>query len=154
MSINKKITEDFYRGISEANIEILESLLDDKFELIVPMSGGVLSGFYKSKKRFMEDILPLVFSCVNPDEIIFCKDFKIISAFDNTIISIAQNNGFALSGKPYNQTYLHIMTIASGKIIRLIESFDSALANDALWRDSQDLKPDIPFSLEEMKSNL
>ena len=50
MSINKKITEDFYRGISEGNIEILESLLDDKFELIVPMSGGVLSGFYKVKK--------------------------------------------------------------------------------------------------------
>ena len=45
---------------------------------------------------------------------------------------MAQNDGIALSGKPYNQTYFHIMTIVSGKITRLIESFDSALANDAL----------------------
>jgi len=42
LSINKKVTEDFYSDISGGNIEIVESLLDDNFELIVPMSEGVL----------------------------------------------------------------------------------------------------------------
>jgi hypothetical protein len=42
LSINKKVTEDFYSGIPGGNIEIVESLLDDNFELIVPMSEGFL----------------------------------------------------------------------------------------------------------------
>ena len=53
-----------------------------------------------------------------------------------------------LSGKPYNQIYLHIITIEEGKIIRLIEAFDSSLANDSLWGDSKQLIPDEHFSLK------
>ena len=96
----------------------------------------------------MEDVLPLVFSCVNPEEIVFCKDFKIINSFNDTVIAMAQNDGIALSGKPYNQIYLHILTIQGGKIIRLIEAFDSSLANDSLWGDSKQLIPDEHFSLK------
>jgi hypothetical protein len=87
----------------------------------------------------MEDVLPLVFSCVNPEEIVFCKDFKIINSFNDTVIAMTQNDGIALSGKPYNQIYLHIITVEEGKIIRLIEAFDSSLANDSLWGDSKQL---------------
>ena len=144
----KDIAEKFYTSISNGDIEVIESLLSIEFELIVPMENGVLSGHYKGKKRFMEDVLPLVFSCVNPEEIIFCKDFKIINSFNNTIISMAQNDGITLNGKPYNQIYLHIMTIEEGKIIRLIEAFDSSLANNSLWGDSQQLIPDKDFSLK------
>ena len=148
MSQIEDIAERFYTSISNGEIEVIESLLSSEFELIVPMENGVLSGHYKGKSRFMEDVLPLVFSCVNPEEIVFCKDFKIINSFNDTIISMAQNDGIALSGKPYNQIYLHIMIIEDGKIIRLIESFDSALANDSLWGDSKKLVPDELFSLK------
>ena len=148
MSQISNVAKIFYTSISNGNIEIIENLLSDDFELIVPMEEGVLSGQYKGKNRFLEDILPLVFSCVDSKEIVFCKNFKIINEFENTIISIAQNDGFALSGKPYNQIYLHIMTVKNGKIVRLIECFDSALANEALWGNSKDLQPDIPFSLK------
>jgi len=148
MSQIKDIAEKFYTSITNGEIEVIEDLISDDFELIVPMENGILSGYYKGKKRFMEDVLPLVFSCVNPEEIVFCKNFKIINSFNNTIISMAQNDGIALSGKPYNQIYLHIMTIEKGKITRLIESFDSALANDSLWGDSKKLIPDEIFSLK------
>ena len=40
------------------------------------------------------------------------------------------------------------MTIEEGKIIRLIEVFDSSLANDSLWGDSKQLIPDEHFSLK------
>ena len=145
----KDIAEKFYTSISNGEIEVIENLLSREFELIVPMENGVLSGHYKGKKRFMEDVLPLVFSCVNPEEIVFCKDFKIINSFNNTIISMAQNDGITLSGEPYNQIYLHIMTIEEGKIIRLIEAFDSSLANNSLWGDSKQLIPDEDFSLKK-----
>ncbi|MBN44750.1 MAG: hypothetical protein CML94_04535 [Rhodobiaceae bacterium] len=148
MSQNRDIAEKFYTSITNGEIQVIEDLLIDDFELIVPMENGILSGHYKGKKRFMEDILPLVFSCVNPEDIVFCKNFKIINSFNNIIISMAQNDGIALSGKSYNQIYLHIMTIEDRKIIRLIESFDSALANDSLWGDSKKLIPDKLFSLK------
>ncbi len=144
----RDIAEKFYISITNGETQVVEDLLSDDFELIVPMENGILSGHYKGKKRFMEDVLPLVFSCVNPEEIVFCKNFKIINSFNNIIISMAQNDGIALSGKPYNQIYLHIMIIEDGKIIRLIESFDSALANDSLWGDSKKLVPDELFSLK------
>ena len=144
----RNIAEKFYISITNGEIQIIEDLLNDNFELIVPMENGVLSGHYKGKKRFMEDVLPLVFSCVNPEEIVFCKDFKIINSFNDTVIAMTQNNGIALSGKPYNQIYLHIITIGEGKIIRLIEAFDSSLANDSLWGDSKQLIPDEHFSLK------
>tara|TARA_B100001989_G_scaffold201202_1_gene149643 strand:- start:4282 stop:4737 length:456 start_codon:yes stop_codon:yes gene_type:complete len=148
MSEIRNIAEKFYISITNGEIQVIEDLLNDNFELIVPMENGVLSGHYKGKKRFMEDVLPLVFSCVNPEEIVFCKDFKIINSFNDTVIAMTQNDGIALSGKPYNQIYLHIMTIEEGKIIRLIEAFDSALANDSLWGDSKKLIPDELFSLK------
>jgi hypothetical protein len=140
MSQIQDIAEKFYTSISNGEIEIIESLLSSEFELIVPMENG--------KRRFMEDVLPLVFSCVNPEEIVFCKDFKIINSFNDTIIAMTQNDGITLSGKPYNQIYLHIMTIEEGKIIRLIEAFDSSLANNSLWGDSKKLIPDEDFSLK------
>ena len=148
MNENRDIAEKFYIGITNGETQVVEDLLSEDFELIVPMENGILSGHYKGKKRFMEDVLPLVFSCVNPEEIVFCKNFKIINSFNNIIISMAQNDGIALSGKPYNQIYLHIMIIDDGKIIRLIETFDSALANDSLWGNSKKLIPDELFSLK------
>ena len=148
MSQNRDIAEKFYTSITNGEIQVIENLLSDDFELIVPMENGILSGHYKGKKRFMEDVLTLVFSCVNPEKIVFCKDFRIINSFNDTIISMAQNDGVALSGKSYNQIYLHIITIKEGKISRLIETFDSALANNSLWGDSKKLIPDELFSLK------
>ena len=40
------------------------------------------------------------------------------------------------------------MTIEEGKIIRLIEAFDSSLANNSLCGDSKKLIPDEDFSLK------
>ena len=37
MSIYQKVTEDFYNGIAAGDIEAVEALIDNDFELIVPM---------------------------------------------------------------------------------------------------------------------
>ena len=52
MSQIKDITEKFYTSISNGEIEVIDSLLSNEFELIVPMENVVLSGHYKGKIRF------------------------------------------------------------------------------------------------------
>ena len=69
----------------------------------------------------MTEILPLVFSCVNQEEITFCKDYKIIAEDQQTIVAMAQNYGLASSGARYDQVYVHILTFHDGKLVRLID---------------------------------
>ena len=53
MSEIRNIAEKFYISITNGEIKLIEDLLNDNFELIVPMENGVLSGHYKGKKRFI-----------------------------------------------------------------------------------------------------
>lgn len=62
----------FYRAVLEADVAALEGLIDDGFRLICPTRDHVLSGVYEGKSRFFNEVLPRVFSCVNPEEIAFC----------------------------------------------------------------------------------
>ena len=63
---------------------------------------------------------------------------------------MAQNRGVAMTGNPYEQTYLHIFKIRDGQIQALIEGFDTALANTALWGERESLVPDVPSSLTNL----
>ena len=74
---------------------------------------------------------PLVFGCVNPDT--FCADHQVVFDGGEVVVAMAQNNGVALTGERYDQTYVHIFKVRDGKIRAIIECFDSALANRALW---------------------
>ncbi len=150
MNTNRETVDIFYQSIASANSDALAEILDPNLELVIPISDGVLSGHYKGKARFMTEILPTVFSCVNQDEITFCKNYKIIVEGDTTIVAMAQNFGLASSGARYDQVYIHILTFQEGKLVRLIEYFDSALANRALWGDIANLSPDSPFNLSSI----
>ena len=152
MNTNRETVDKFYRSIASANSDALADILDPNLELIIPISNGVLSGHYRGKTKFMTEILPLVFSCVNQEEITFCKDYKIIAADEQTVVAMAQNYGLASSGARYDQVYVHILTFHDGKLIRLIEYFDSALADRALWGDSAKLPADAPFNLSNISS--
>ena len=145
------LTNKFYKSISTANPKLLGDILHQDLELIIPLSGGVLSGHYLGKDKFLNEVLPLVFSCVNQHEIIFCENYKILMAEGDTAVAIAQNNGFAATGKRYDQIYIHILTFKDNRLFRLIEYFDSTLANDALWGDLPNLISDHPFTLSSIR---
>ena len=148
---NRDILKSFYACISGGDAAGLEKLVDENFELIVPNAGGVLSGRYIGKARFMADIIGTVFGCVNPEDIVFCKNVEIMCAEGDKVVAIAQNDGIALSGKNYNQVYAHIATVRDGKITKLIEFFDTNLANRALWKpDMNDVTPDEGFSFSQI----
>ena len=146
----KEIVDQFYDAVRTGNVPALEALIDEDFSLICPAQNNVLSGVYRGKNRFFEGVLPHVFGCVNPAEISFCAEHQIVAEAGEMVVAVAQNNGVALTGNRYDQIYLHIFKIREGQIVALIEGFDTALANHALWGECEPLIPDDAAKLSNM----
>ena len=146
----RQVVDQFYDAVRTGNVRALEALIDEDFCLICPGQNNVLSGVYQGKNRFFEDVLPHVFGCVNPEEISFCAEHQIVADAGEVVVAVAQNDGVALTGKRYDQIYLHIFKIREGQIVALIEGFDTALANHALWGASDPLIPDEAARLSNL----
>ena len=144
------IVDQFYEAIRTGDTPSLHSLIAKDFCLICPTQNHVLSGIYEGKQRFFEDVTPVVFGCVNPEEITFCAEHRVVLDGGEMVVAMAQNNGVALTGERYDQTYVHIFKIRHGQIRALIECFDSALANKALWDGCDAVIPDTPAALSNL----
>ena len=141
------IVDQFYEAIRTGDTPSLHSLIAEDFCLICPTQDHVLSGIYEGKQRFFEDVTPAVFGRVNPEEITFCADHRVVFDGGEVVVAMAQNNGVALTGERYDQIYVHIFKVRDAQIRAIIECFDSALANRALWGSSNGLVPDEPSAL-------
>lgn len=146
----RQVVDQFYDAVRTGNVRALEALIAEDFCLICPGQNNVLSGVYQGKNRFFEDVLPHVFGCVNPEEISFCAEHQIVADAGEVVVAVAQNDGVALTGNRYDQIYLHIFKIREGQIVALIEGFDTALANHALWGASDPLIPDEAARLSNL----
>lgn len=146
----RQVVDQFYDAVRTGNVRALEALIDEDFCLICPGQNNVLSGVYQGKNRFFVDVLPHVFGCVNPEEISFCAEHQIVADAGEVVVAVAQNDGVALTGNRYDQIYLHIFKIREGQIVALIEGFDTALANHALWGASDPLIPDEAARLSNL----
>ena len=146
----RQVVDQFYDAVRTGNVRALEALIDEDFCLICPGQNNVLSGVYQGKNRFFEDVLPHVFGCVNPEDISFCAEHQIVADAGEVVVAVAQNDGVALTGNRYDQIYLHIFKIREGQIVALIEGFDTALANHALWGASDPLIPDEAARLSNL----
>ena len=146
----RQVVDQFYDAVRTGNVPALEALIAEDFCLICPSQNNVLSGVYQGKNRFFEDVLPHVFGCVNPEEISFCAEHQIVADAGEVVVAVAQNDGVALTGNRYDQIYLHIFKIREGQIVALIEGFDTALANHALWGASDPLIPDEAARLSNL----
>ena len=144
------IVDQFYKAIRTGDTALLDSVIADDFCLICPTQDHVLSGIYEGKQRFFEEVTPAVFGCVNPEEITFCAEHRVVVDAGEVVVAMAQNNGVALTGERYDQTYVHIFKVRDGQIHALIECFDSALANKALWGGCDAVIPDTPAALSNL----
>lgn len=146
----KQIVDRFYDAVKTGDVPALDALIAEDFCLICPTQNHVLSGIYRGKSRFFEAVLPHVFGCVNPQEISFCGEHQIVADAGEVVVAVAQNDGVALTGNRYDQIYLHIFKIREGQIVALIEGFDTALANHALWGGCGPLIPDEVATLSNV----
>ena len=144
------IIDQFYDAIRTGDTASLDRVIAEDFCLICPTQDHVLSGIYEGKQRFFEEVTPLVFGCVNPEEITFCADHQVVFNGGEVVVAMAQNDGVALTGERYDQTYVHIFKVRDGQVRAIIECFVSALANRALWGSSNVLLPDEPSALSNL----
>ena len=144
------IVDQFYEAIRTGDTPSLHSLIAEDFCLICPTQDHVLSGIYEGKQRFFEEVTPVVFGCVDPEEITFCAEHRVVFDGGEVVVAMAQNNGLALTGERYDQTYVHIFKVRDGQVLALIECFDSALANKALWDGCDAVIPDTPAAISNL----
>ncbi len=143
----KQIVDGFYSAIKSGDNERLWALIHDDFTLVCPTRDHILSGVYQGKSRFFEEVLPRVFGCVDPEQMVFCNEHRILCADGATVVALAINEGTARSGEYYDQVYLHIFKCVGGQVLTLIEGFDTALANRALWGNTVALPADQNFTM-------
>ena len=143
----RDIINQFYTAVKTGDGAALNELIHDDFTLACPTRDHVLSGLYQGKGRFFDDVLPHVFGCVDGGEISFCDDHRVLCVDGDIGLALAHNRGCAKGDEPYDQVYLHVFRVVDSRIIALIEGFDTALANRALWGAVDSLPADLPFSL-------
>ena len=142
------IVDQFYTAIRTGATEQLYNIIHEDFVLTCPTRDHVLSGVYQGKTRFFNDVLPHVFGCVKSTAMVFCADYRVVCRAGDVVVALAQNEGCARGDGPeYNQVYVHIFRVLDGQVRSLVEVFDTALADRALWGDVADLAPDEPFTL-------
>ena len=142
--------DQFYKAIRTGDTAGLDRVIAEDFCLICPTQDHVLSGIYEGKQRFFEEVTPVVFGCVDPEEITFCADHRVVFDGGEVVVAMAQNDGVALTGERYDQTYVHIFKVRDAQIHAIIECFDSALANKALWDGCDPVAPDTPAGLSNL----
>ena len=145
MDDKRTIVSNFYKSIIEGDMSLYSSIIHDEIELSMPIRKGVLTGTYKGKKRLVEEIFPLVVSCLDGKNFTFCKTFKIMSADEHCVVAICEAEGLASGGDRYDQVYAHFFKFKGGQITQLIEFQDSSLADKALWGNTPALEPDYGF---------
>ena len=64
-----EIVNQFYGAIRSGDVDILDALIDQDFSLICPTQDHVLSGVYRGKHRFFEEVTPHVFGSVESSDI-------------------------------------------------------------------------------------
>ena len=146
-----EMVNQFYDAIRSGDVPALDALSDPEFCLICPTQDHVLSGVYRGKHRFFEEATPHVFGSVESDDITFCAAHEVIVDTGEVVVAMAQNSGFSRAETRYAQQYIHIFKIRDGRIVALIEGFDTALANRALWCGADKLPPDEAAHLSNVQ---
>ena len=141
----RDLVRNFYEAIIKGDMNLYQSLIHVDYHVCVACNKGVLSGTY-DRETVLNVVFPLVVGKLDSDNFTFCKRFKIMCEDENCIVAICEAEGMSTSGERYDQIYAHFFSFQDGKILRLIEFQDTALAERALWSNTSHLKPDKAFS--------
>lgn len=124
-SENKAVAQSFYDAGNRGDMDTCFGLLADD---IVWTSIGTtaVSGTYSGKDRLMEDLLGPVFGELKAG--ISSVIDKMI-AEDDFVMVQSRGTAETKDGRPYNNTYCHIMKFRDDKIVELTEFCDTQLTS-------------------------
>jgi uncharacterized protein len=130
---------------TETNREIIRQAFDAWRQGTAPITGvfapdmawrieghSAASKEYRSKQQFIEEVLAPFGARFTESEPFRPVTIRAVYADGDTVIVIWDGRGIAADGRPYENSYAWIMTLADGKVIDGTAFFDSISFND-LW---------------------
>lgn len=127
---NKKVIEKMFAELSRGNGEgYLDGLADDvEFEV---MGTTKYSGVFEGKQDVVARLLtPLMSQLEGP----LALTVDQLIAEGDTVVVIARGRSTTKTGKPYNNSYCQVFTMAGGKVKKIIEYLDTELVTQAFGR--------------------
>jgi len=146
MPTNRELVESWYKALETGDLDLFQSVQSP--DVIYDISGhSVISGRFHGLDNLMEKILPVVFGGIDFESFQFCRKLKIMAEDDNCIVAIMEADGKAMNGKRYDQRYAQFFNFSDGKISRVIEFFDTALAAESILEGADKVQPDAAFEV-------
>jgi uncharacterized protein len=130
---------------TETNREIIRQAFDAWRQGTAPITGvfapdmawrieghSAASKEYRSKQQFIEEVLAPFAARFTESEPFRPVTIRAVYADGDAVIVIWDGRGTTTDGRPYENSYAWIMTLADGKVIDGTAFFDSISFND-LW---------------------
>jgi uncharacterized protein len=103
-------------------------------DVVYNISGhSVISGQVRGRAKMMMEIVPYVFSGLDPERSRFATKWNVMCDDGTRIVTIMEADCHATNGVQYDQRYLHIFGFRDDQIAEVWEFFDTDLANRALF---------------------
>ena len=131
------ILDRLYTALSSADVETWVSLHSD--DVVFNVNGSTpVSGRTRGANTILTELLPLLFSRLEPGTAQIGINWKVMCADDRRVTVIFQGRARTLEGKDYNNRYIQILEFDDKqKICEVWEFFDTALAENVLFTPEQ-----------------
>ena len=141
------ILDRLYTALSSADVETWVSLHSD--DVVFNVNGTTpVSGRTRGANTILTELLPLLFSRLEPGTAQIGINWKVMCADDRRVTVIFQGRAKTLEGKDYNNRYIQILEFDDKqKICEVWEFFDTALAENVLFVPGQ-TAPDSATAFE------
>jgi len=125
---NKRIVEAFYEAGNVGDVDSLLGLLSDEVRW-TNIGTTRFSMTCNGKQDLIENLIGPVFSRLQAG--IFAHVKNVIAEGDWVAVQL-DGEATTTEGRPYNNTYCHVMKVRGGKIVEVTEYFDSELVTEVL----------------------
>ena len=136
-----------YTALSSGDLDTWAGMHSD--DVVFNVNGSTaVSGRTEGKRALMEDILPQLFSRIQPENARIGVNWKCMCADGKRAAVIFEGFSETLEGEPYNNRYLQLLEFGDdGLICEVWEFFDTALAENVLFAPGQ-TAPDSTTAFE------
>ncbi len=132
MSDSKIIIQEFYKSLENSDFDSLNNLWHDDVTLTLIGSTAV-SGTFSGKDAAIDLIEKGVLANLVFESVSFADHWNIVAVENDVVVGTMTLKGKSIHKKDYNQTYCQIFTLKDQKIYKLLEFFDTALVEFALF---------------------
>lgn len=120
---NKALVQTFYEAGNRGDMDACFDLIADDITW-TNIGTTSLSGTYRGKQEVMDKLLGPLFGQLKAG---ISMDVEALIAEDDYVVALAKGTAETQDGRPYNNTYCHVMQLRDGEIVAVREYFDTAL---------------------------